>query len=566
MDIIFRCIIERISIKKALKIRLLAKCFTYDDFDYKSKMTFGKKLMIEIVKRGELPQFVKTTNRCLKFNALSHKSKEHDYLLLMLKVEGVVDVVHTLEMGSCPYWNLFDYIKCTKNCGILTKHTHIHTLNVGFVEVSCKGMIDVKCLHLQHSVLTNFDELEKSKVLHTLVLNYSTVSNLSALSNLHSLHILKLVGTEVTDITPLAGCTNLEVLHLQQTQVNNCNILGSLKKLHTLKLRHTEVSDASALTNVQNLDLSKTRVRDVTFAKNSNLHTLNLNTTDVSDVSSLINIHTLYLGDTQIDDAGVAILAKSTILDTLVLEATVITNVDALGSCTSLRRLDLSHCKSITDVNALGMCENLQILFLNSTSLLEEGITELRKSTSLCSLNLGDTNMEFCDKIPLVKELTLRYTLIKEISAMTGVISLDLSELMIDDISSLYGCTIEDLNLSKMLHLSDITPLCECKNLRTLCLNYTLVSDVKALKTCEKLRKLSLTRCHQFKDASGFESFPSLHTLYIDGTSVEDVSPLRRCETLRTLHISEHLSALTKATLKDVKIVRNRLFTQRVGI
>jgi internalin A len=108
------------------------------------------------------------------------------------------------------------------------------------------------------------------------------------------------------------------------------------------------------------------------------------------------------------------------------------------------------------------------------------------------------------------------------------------------------------LNLSNS-KVSDVSPLKDLKNLTTLNLSRSEVSDVSPLKNLKNLTTLDLSYS-KVSDVSPLKDLENLTTLNLDFTAVSDVLPLKDLKNLTTLKLYPTAAAVSDVSpLKDLK-------------
>ena len=144
-------------------------------------------------------------------------------------------------------------------------------------------------------------------------------------------------------------------------------------------------------------------------------------------------------------------------------------------------------------------------------------------------------------KIEQVKDLSLRYNQIFDISplkSLTKLESLSLNQNEVSDISVLKNLkNLEELDLAKN-KISDVSPLKNLKKLRVLYLSDNKITDLSPLGDLSELRELYLHgnyNGHGIKNISALSNLKKLEKLTISGYSIEDFSPLFELSNLEYL-------------------------------
>jgi Leucine-rich repeat (LRR) protein len=169
-------------------------------------------------------------------------------------------------------------------------------------------------------------------------------------------------------------------------------------------------------------------------------------------------LHALTLngGEVVKDLAG---LASCELLHTLqLMDCLELVDISALGSCRSLRRLDLCQTK-VADLSALASCELLDFLSIYGGRAVVD-VSALGACRSLRSLNLRST--------------------------------------LVHDVSALAKCeNLYELNLQRT-PVTDVSALSACQSLRILDLAGSGVTDITPLLACKALTHLTLLRGDSF--------------------------------------------------------------------
>ena len=298
----------------------------------------------------------------------------------------------------------------------------------------------IECLFKENNYFSNkynvleilegihFLDLSKSRIqnasripnIHTVILTQSTISDVSALHD-KKINTLFLIGTNVENVSCLG---HIHKLDLSGTRVSDVSYLGNV---HTLNLSETSVTDVSKLCNNYSLNLSglDNNINNISSLKNvrdlkllytsidnfandflilKKLHTLDLSYNDIDDFSFLekINVHTLILEYARIDN-----LSHIGKVHTLNLSCSNITNKD-LKYIRNVRNLNLSFT-NISDTTHLG---NVRTLNLKNC----KNIKDVSALTNVKYLNLSDTNIYDISMLKNVVELDISYNFVKDVS------------------------------------------------------------------------------------------------------------------------------------------------------
>ncbi len=143
-----------------------------------------------------------------------------------------------------------------------------------------------------------------------------------------------------------------------------------------------------------------------------------------------------------------------------------------------------------------------------------------------------------CDLTPLVElqSLNLHTTPRCTVPKLPGKLS-SLSVTEIDDLECLRGMeSLVWLRLDHNPNLSDLSPLIDCPNLKSLSLVDTAVSNLTPLAGHPSLKEIVLSGT-PVTDVSPLATIPTLEMIWLYGTAVEDVSCLAALPRLRDLNL-----------------------------
>ena len=362
--------------------------------------------------------------------------------------------------------------------GMIANLTELYRLNLSKNQVTNLGPISnlfrLKYLALSSSGLAELDPLACLTRLITLDLSSNSISNLAALSNLTNLTSLLLNNNQVGNLEPLSGLTNLVTLNLSNNSIDSAASLSTLTALTSLDISHNQlvntnglatlaqltnlnlsnnqlldISDLGALVQLKTLSLSSNYVSDVrALGQLTQLHTLDLSNnqvTDPSTLSNLPNLSSLDLSNNQVSD--LANFSKLPHLSTLDLSGNQISNVRGLLPMTSLTSLKLSNnlLNDDSDLSGLATVQSLSTLNLSGNQI--SNLRSMPSMTSLSNVDLSDnfinddSDLSGLAAIQSLSTLNLSGNqmgvVASDVSKLTHLMSLDLSNNQIDDVSNL---------------------------------------------------------------------------------------------------------------------------------
>lgn len=177
--------------------------------------------------------------------------------------------------------------------------------------------------------------------------------------------------------------------------------------------------------------------------------------------------------------------------------------LEAVGTCTQLKQLDLSDC-GLSTIAPLSTLENLQSLNLAENYVSD--LTPLKNCADLHELNLFDNAV----------------TDTKQFSANSALTVLDLSSNALQSVDGLKGCTkLEELYLSNN-SLEDLSCIEEMPKLRILEASKNKLLRVDALGSCLNLERIDLSD-NVLETISGVEKLTKLTYLNINYNDVKEI-------------------------------------------
>ena len=331
---------------------------------------FQKNLVSDISSLASLKSLTHLSLYGTQINDISPLSSLTDLAMLSLNSTQINDItplssltgLSMLSLGSTQINNITPLSSLTDLSKLDLSSTHINDITL------LSSLTDLTMLDLRGTQINDLTPLSSLKKLSYLDLGYSKIKEITPLSSFENLTELKLNDTQINDIKVLSSLTDLKKLYLSRTQINNIAALSSLTDLNELYLSRTQIKDIfplSSLTNLTKLGLADTQVNDIT------------------PLSSLTDLTILYLSRTPISD--ISPLSLLTDLNWLELDDTQINDISPLSSLTKLTYLDLIGIK-IYDITPLKSLKNLKTLKVNSNSLTQDQIDELKDALPNCSI------------------------------------------------------------------------------------------------------------------------------------------------------------------------------------
>lgn len=216
-----------------------------------------------------------------------------------------------------------------------------------------------------------------------------------------------------------------------------------------------------------------------------------------------------------------------------------ITSIESLRYFTSLEELDL-YGNRITDFSVLAelpslkklnIAKNYNVLTSNTSGASGLDLTPLKGLVLLEELDASDnmlTDLTVLGSLSALQTLTLANNRITDISPLAGCKSLTYV-----DLSYNYGLNSDNTERG----ISDLSPLFENTQLRTLIAGHNLISDVEGIEALEELSYLDLTD-NYLDSLAPLAEAASLETVLLHSNALTSLDPLAGNTTIRTLDVS----------------------------
>lgn len=410
-------------------------------------------------------------------------------------------------------------------------------------------------LDLSFTLVSDINCLGKSKSL--LYLNVSktavTTDGIRGLGNLAALEQLILNDNAIRDVSFLSGAVSLKILLLQSTLVDSDGItgLGRLQVLQDLCLAHTRVDKVMELKScrsLRRLDLQGSLATTAGVAeiwRLPQLQILLLSHTDVSSLRMVLqsrSLRQLEVKQSHVTDgtAFEGITAESTLTDVTVTHS-VLTSVNPLGQCRSLRSLNMWSSKiTSAGITGLRLATALQTVDLAESAVSD--ITPLLSCSNLQSLILYKSPLvcvEGLGKLPFLKRLDIADTLVRSVSCL--------------------GCSkrLEVLNISSTdVDDAGFEGIERIRSIRVVLLSFTKVSQLGILGQCPRLEELYAQSCPVTAEGLvGLESAKQLIKVNLSYTNINGgISRFGGCTKLLKFNVK-----LTNVPLSEIDYLSNCL-------
>lgn len=341
--------------------------------------------------------------------------------------------------------------------------------------------------------------------------------------------------------------TDIKRLDLSDQGLHYIEALSSFRNLQSLDLSGNAIEDGSALINMKelhDLDFSENRLKDISF------------------VEALNQLEELSLEGNQIE--SIEELKFSKALKQLNLAQNSVSDIGPIKSLKQLENLDLSGNK-IRGVDALSQLHNLKHLSLAENQILTLQPIELLKDLQWLDCHLNQmTNCSFIQGMTQLSYLDLSNNQIRDSEAIFSNNNLTYLDVASNNMRISDG--LEHLTKLKYLDISwsqvtSIRFIQDMKDLVTLKLNHTLVSDYSDLENFDGLTTLSISdnaltklpslskmtylthldvQNNQLEDLDGFPTQAPLESVNLSNNKIKDISCLQSLKSLKELNISQN--------------------------
>lgn len=236
----------------------------------------------------------------------------------------------------------------------------------------------------------DLSDIAKLPYLQTLVIENVSVDNLQMISSLSLLRQLTVRGSVLSsaDLSIIAALPNLEHLVLSECSLSNIDNLSNAPRLETLDLSKNAIRDVTPLSFMQNLirlDLSNNALTNLSpLSALTSLQELNVSYNSLNSIAPLLtctSLSKLYASDNQLVELPAFSNLNLSLLD---VSNNLLTNVDILGSYTSLTDLNISK-NQLTDISSLGALSNLTYLQFSRNEVHE--LPQWKTTSSLVAID-----------------------------------------------------------------------------------------------------------------------------------------------------------------------------------
>ena len=202
---------------------------------------------------------------------------------------------------------------------------------------------------------------------------------------------------------------------------------------------------------------------------------IDANDNDLRNLSKLKNVEELRFSSAEMTNIDFVLGMKE--LRTILVSSYKITDYSVLGKCKNLESV-LIHATPIDNLESLTCIEQLQLLCIDQCNNVED-IDDLKNLKHLKTLRISSEKIHDISSISELKELT----------------TLELSKTNITDISPLYDCKkLTSLNLFGNRSLKDISGIEQLDKLESISLSGTSIKDFEPLLKLKTLKKVIVSR------------------------------------------------------------------------
>ena len=241
----------------------------------------------------------------------------------------------------------------------------------------------------------------------------------------------------------------------------------------------TDLSDLAQMVNLEELALCNQKIEDISGLKELPLKKLYLSKNMITDFSVLLNL---------ID------------LDTLCIMENPAENLSVIGECTGILRLNIQGM-NLTDIDFL---KNLSLDYLDMSNMevennIFEPLTEMKKLDTLCMCDVNEAAAETLSQMSTLKALFMwgDSTILENLKPLKGMTQLE-TLAFTTQISSLEGIeqfpSLNFLSVSFSL-VKDLSPVTGAKNLQVIDISNADIKNFEPLFGHSGLTEVHCTDC-----------------------------------------------------------------------
>ncbi len=511
--------------------------------------------------------------------------------------------------------------------------------------------VNIKELYAFDTPIKNLEVMQYFRQLEKLYCFNTTVSDLSPLANLKNLNALRLSRTQITDIEPLRNLNAMLLLDISNTAIDDVSALAGMSKLQLLNLDHTSVSDLNPLKGLELLNVLQISYTNVNTLKPlESLEKLTKIYCDHSEITMeqarqfmLKHPQVLVIYETEAlkswwdelpiywkailaNEAGISDkpgaeelhriinikslnlsrnaylqkldpVARLSMLETLLLSGTEITDLTPLENLSFLKILDISQTRN-ANLEPLKNLYNLEQLNISNSRVesLEplHGLSELQlvkadgsriKAEQVYALKLAqpavsviyqtdDLRLWWGNLSNTWRQIFEQYVDIdinpkaEQLQAIADLKEVEVSNSSIQSLlplSRLYF--LEKLQMNGN-GIQDLSPLADKQFLRILYISGNPISDLQAVSKLTHLEELNIEST-PISDLSPLQNLVNLRLLNAGGTQIKSLKPLSGMNRLEELSIfNTRVKKLSPAdqlpALKHLKCYNTRISSKDI--
>lgn len=387
-------------------------------------------------------------------------------------------------------------------------------------------------LNLGETNITNIDTLSGLKSVSQLDLSDLQLDAFDALSGMENLSDLNLSGTNIESLSPLSGLTKLQNLNIGKTEITDVSPLKSITSLSILQANYSKINSIEPLSNMTSLKMI--------YCDNTVINGYIAQQFMAANPNCLVVYNTEKLKQWWYD---LPPIYKSITKERIAISDPITT--EQLHLIISVTEMDLSGYEEITQVEPLKMFHRIEKLNLENTNISD--LSPLSGLNNLGELNINNTRVKSLEPLNDMQNLKLvkcENTMVSDLLYLANNTNLQ----------AVY-CDHSGVTQNNVLQFLDILPECLVIYQSDVLQKWwkNLDSDWKSVfesimkfdgeYTSEKLQKLvdkdqiEIFNYPGIRNLSPLIPFKQLHTLTVSNSRVSDLSPIKNLPKLSILNM-----------------------------
>jgi hypothetical protein len=481
--------------------------------------------------------------------------------------------------------------------------------------------LNIRDLNLSNTEISDFSILNRFVFLQTVNLANTSISDLSAFTLVTGLKRLVLSGTNIESLSQLSSLNNLEYLDISSTAVESLQPLSSSTNLKQVLFENTVIDDLfplSFLPGISIINCESSNVHDLTPLLNTkSLRKIYCDNSGVTRITANAfnsrRPEVLVIFESQLLEKWWSSLTPA--WKEILLEKVNSRNSSGkedLAKIVSTDSISLNNKKEITNLSPLSVFRNLTYINCHNTN-----VSDLSPLDSLEVLRSIDLSSTLVNDLSILKEfkkliyLDIQGSQVKDISALkelrgllilvadhTGIPEEQIRDLVkrnpeaqviyrtdslfqwwnsLDDkwkniFYSNLGVKTDTFIDKWFLHkvnrlekifidsvmISDLAPLLELNFMRTLIIQRTTLTNIKAIARMESLTRLTINRA-PVSDFTPIRNCNELEDLDLSNTVIDDLSILTGLRNLKKL-------ILSSTRIKNIEDIRDLNYIKQLDI